>query len=192
MNGHAALLDRLLPPLSYNPAAPGVALSLEAEGRELDRVLADSAKALGALSPFARHEWLEDWERVYGLPGECARGEQSLQARIKLLAIAFQERSGISLPWLRRYALLVGYEAGIREYTPFRAGRSRAGHQLTNGDWIYAITLYAASERPREFRAGRSRAGEALRVWGDSLLECVINKYKPAHAVAHVAYVTEV
>ena len=191
MSGHATLLARLLPPVSYAPAAGNLAVSLEVEGRELDRVMEDAPKALGPLQPFTYREWLEDWERVYGLPGECSRGGQSMQDRIKLLALAFTERGGISLAWLKRYAALVGYEIDIREYVPFRAGKSRAGEALTNGDWIYALTIYAISERPREFRAGRSRAGDPLRVWGDPLLECIINKYNPAHAVAHVAYITE-
>jgi uncharacterized protein YmfQ (DUF2313 family) len=38
------------------------------------------------------------------------------------------------------------------------------------------------------FRAGQSVAGEALCTWGDSILECIINQRKPAHAVALVAY----
>ena len=74
------------------------------EGKELDRVLADAPHAVGALRPFTYQEWLEDYERIYGLPGPCAVGEQLLQERMALLAVALQERGGISLAWLKRYA----------------------------------------------------------------------------------------
>jgi hypothetical protein len=39
----------------------------------------------------------------------------------------------------------------------------------------------AAATTVQPFRAGRSRAGERLRTWGNTALECKINKIKPAH-----------
>lgn len=72
--------------------------------------------------------------------------------------------------------------------TPFKAGLSCAGDPLTNDDWSYAFRVNAPADAPRVFKAGQSVAGEALRTWGDSILECIINQRKPAHAVALVAY----
>lgn len=121
---HADLLAALLPPVSYAPSGPHLAASLAMEGRELDRVQADAAHAVGGLRPFLYQQWLEDYERVYGLPGPCALGGQLLQERLALLAVALQERGGISLAWLRRYAALAGYEAKVTEYREFKAGHS--------------------------------------------------------------------
>lgn len=185
---HADLLATLLPPVSYDAAGPHVAASLTMEGRELDRVQADAAQAVGGLRPFLYQQWLEEYERVYGLPGPCARGEQLWQERLALLAVALRERGGISVDWLKRYAALAGYTVEICEYREFRAGHSRAGDALTNGDWRHAFLVQAGGETCRRFRAGQSVAGEALRTWGDSLLECIINWRKPAHTVALVAY----
>ena len=119
---HADLLAALLPPRSYDAAGPHVAASLMMEGRELDRVQADAAQAVGGLRPFTWQQWIEDYERVYGLPGPCAKAGQLRQERFALLAVALQERGGISLAWLKRYAALAGYEVDIIEYRPFRAG----------------------------------------------------------------------
>ena len=185
---HADLLFALMPPRSYDAGGPHVAASLTMEGRELDRVQADAAQAVGGLRPFTWQQWIEDYERVYGLPGPCAKAGQLRQERFALLAVALQERGGISLAWLKRYAALAGYEVDISEYRPFRAGHSRAGDALTNGDWIHAFLVVAGAGARRAFRAGQSVAGEALRTWGDSLLECIINWRKPAHTVALVAY----
>lgn len=187
---HRDLLAALLPPVAYDAAAPAVDLSLRMEGRELDRVQADGARVLGALRPFVWQQWLADWERVYGLPGPCARGGRLLQERMALLAMAFQERGGISRAWLTRYAALAGYEVAIDDFRPFKAGRSQAGDPLTNDAWIFAFQVTATGEIARVFRAGQSPAGDALRVWGDPILECVIAWRKPAHAIALITYTT--
>lgn len=188
---HRDLLAALLPPVSYDAAAPSVELSLQMEGRELDRVQADGARVLGALRPFVWQQWLPDWERVYGLPGPCAKGDQLLQVRMALLALAFQERGGISRRWLKRYALLAGYEVDIAGFRPFRAGHSQAGDPLTNGPWIFAFQVTATGDVACVFKAGQSPAGDALRHWGDPILECVIAWRKPAHAIAIISYATE-
>lgn len=188
---HAALLAALLPPVSYAASGPHLAASLQMEGRELDRLQENAAHAMGGLRPFLFQEWLEEYERVYGLPGPCSRGEQLLQERIAVLAAALLERGGISAAWIRRYAALAGYEVAVQEYRPFRAGHSRAGDALTNGDWIFAFLVIARGDACRPFRAGQSVAGEALRTWGDSILECIINWRKPAHTVALVAYIED-
>lgn len=185
---HRDLLAALLPPASYDPQAPGVNLSLEMEGRELDRVQSDSANVLFALTPFRHQQWLADWERVYGLPGPCALPGYLLQERLALLALAFLERGGISRKWLKRYALLAGYEAELHEFKPFRAGLSRAGEPLTNGDWIFAFLVSAAGALDRRFLAGQSVSGDALRTWGEPLLDCVIRWRKPAHTVGIISY----
>lgn len=185
---HRDLLARLLPPQSYNAGAEHIAVSLHAEGAEFDRILADSAIALGALRPFVYQQWISDWERVYGLPAQCTREGQLLQERIQLLALAFTERAGISIAWLKRYAALAGYEISISEYQPFRAGVSCAGDILSNGPWVYAFLVTALGQPERPFVAGQSCAGDYLRVWGDSTLECIIKKYKPAHSVPLFAY----
>lgn len=106
-------------------------------------------------------------------------------------AVALQERGGISLAWLRRYAALAGYEAKVTEYREFKAGHSAAGDALTNGGWCHAFLVTAPGDAPREFKAGQSVADEALRTWGDPILECIINWRKPAHTVGLVAYIEE-
>ncbi|SPD34986.1 putative phage tail protein [Desulfovibrio sp. G11] len=152
--GHSALLAALLPPVSYDVNAPGVEVSLAVDGAELDRVQAASAAVLGALQPWKWQQYLPDWERVYGLPGACAKGDQLLQERIAQLAVAFLERGGISHAWLKRYAALAGYEITIDEFTPFKAGHSRAGDPLTNDDWTYAFRVTTPSDAPVCSRPG--------------------------------------
>lgn len=185
--GHAALLRRLLPPTSYDPNGARLGVSVDMEGKELDRVLADAPHAVGALRLSTYQEWLEDYERVYGLPDACLQYDSLYQDRLGFIALALRERAGISIGWLVQYAALAGYDVTLTEFSPFVAG-SHAGDALTNGAWLYAFTVHAAGEIARRFCAGRSIAGEPLADWGEGPLECIINKYKPAHAVALFAY----
>ena len=166
---HRDLLAALLPPVSYDANAPHLDLSLAMEGRELDRVQADGAAVLGP----------------------CAAGGQLLQERIALLAVAFLERGGISRSWLKRYAALAGYDVEIQEFREFKAGRSSAGDALTNGGWVFAFLVVASGGVSRTFRSGQSVAGEALRTWGDPILECIINWRKPAHTIGLISYLED-
>ena len=101
---HADLLAMLLPVVSYNTGGQHLRGSIAMEGRELDRLQLDSVKAIGAIQPFTYQQWIEDWERVYGLPDECSRTDQLYQERLQLLAIAFMERGGISIYPFANYA----------------------------------------------------------------------------------------
>jgi len=183
---HAELLAMLLPPVSY---APGERMGAElaAEGAALDAVVADAYDAARGINPFLAREWIEDYERVYGLPDACALPGRTYAERLAALAIAVQERRGISRAYYIRLAQLMGYAIAITEYKPFTAG-SRAGESLTNGDWQYAWCVQAPAVTVRRFAAGRSLAGEALAEWGDEYLECVMRRLKPAHTAVLFAY----
>ena len=183
---HAALLAMLLPPVSY---APGERMEpeLAAEGAALDAVHAGAARAVRGINPFQATEWVEDYERVYGLPDTCALPGRTYQERLAALAIAVMERRGISRAYFIRLAALIGYAIAITEYKPFTAG-SRAGDPLSNDNWKFAWCVQAPAVTLRRFAAGRSCAGEALAEWGDAYLECVMRRLKPAHTQVLFAY----
>lgn len=184
---YTALLSKLLPPRSYNPSEKQMSFSLALEGQAFDTLFADCTLAAGALDPFKHPVWTTDWERVYGLPGSCFHKDMTYQERIQLLVLAYQERSGISKSWLTRMALLLGYPIEIKEYRPFKAG-TQTGEKVSNDIWLYAFTVHTSGKISKRFRAGYSKSGETLSTWGNELLECLINKYKPAHSLALFAY----
>lgn len=184
---HAQLLKALLPPVSYDPAGANVSAQLAAEGASLDNALAAAAALPRGLSPLSALEWLADYERVYGLPGQCVSSERTLQERIADLGRALLERAGVSRGYYLRVAELLGYHINIVEYAPFGAG-SHCGTTLTNGGWAFAWLVAAQAQTVRKFKAGRSAAGERLGIWGDEVLECVMRRLKPAHTVVLFSY----
>ncbi|OLN24850.1 Prophage tail protein [Desulfovibrio sp. DV] len=204
MDGHAALLAALLPS-SYAPTGRIVG-ELAAEGLTLDAALAASLDPLRGLTPLAALEWLEDYERVYDLPGDCRQPGLLLQERLALLAIALPERAGINRAYFIWLAGQLGYAITIEEFDQFKAGFARAGDRITNYEtlfsagwsagqslsqgapWQYVWMVHASGEPTTLFRAGMSGAGEPLASWSNQLLECAIRNAAPAHTMVHFAY----
>ncbi len=204
MAGHAALLQALLP-ASYAPTGR-IVEALAVDGAALDTALAVSLDPLRGLTPLTSLEWLEDYERVYDLPGQCRQQGLLLQERLALLAIALAERSAINRSYYVWLAAQLGYAITIEEFDGFKAGFSRAGGRLTNPEalftagcrageplaqgapWQYVWVVHASGEPTTLFRAGVSGAGEPLASWSNQLLECAIRAAAPAHTHVHFAY----
>ncbi|MDR1946434.1 MAG: DUF2313 domain-containing protein [Desulfovibrio sp.] len=167
---HGGLLRALLPPVSYDTQADLIAVSCTADGLTLDRARDAALEVLRGLTPFADYGWMQDYERVYGLPNPCFVGPIDYDMRVVQLAIALKERAGISKEYYYWLAQVFGYDIDIQEFRPFVAG-SKAGEILSNGDWqfvwivhvkIYGTYLDIVHYEP--FTAV-SHAGDALTNW---------------------------
>ena len=184
-------LKMLLPPGQAFPRESGTTLHSLLDGMSIELARVDGrgeALPLEA-NPSTTSEMLSDWERVAGLPDKCSGVlEETLQGRKNALLAKLSSTGGQSAGYFIELAGVLGYTVTIEEYLPFRAGRSRAGDALTNGDWVFTWLIRAAETSVISFRAGVSAAGERLRTWGNDTLECKINQLKPAHTIALFAY----
>ncbi|MCG9033358.1 YmfQ family protein [Laribacter hongkongensis] len=190
MSGHAGLLARLLPPVSYDPNGRHLVAGLTAEGRALDAAEASARRAAGGVTPFFAENLLPDWERVCGLtPPAGAPYQQRLQAVQAKLA----ETGGLSIPYFVRLAAGMGYQITINEPQPFRAGVNRAGDQLWTADilWVWQVVVHSGTARAFRFQAGQSAAGERLTSFGNPVIESMFNDLKPAHTFVYFAYQEE-
>lgn len=184
-------LKMLLPPGQAFPRESGTTLHSLLDGMSIELARVDGrgeALPLEA-NPSTTSEMLSDWERVAGLPDKCSGVlEETLQGRKNALLAKLSSTGGQSASYFIELAGLLGYTVTVEEYRPFRAGLSRAGDALTNGDWVFTWLIRAAETSVISFRAGVSAAGERLRTWGNDTLECKINQLKPAHTIALFAY----
>lgn len=204
MSGHAELLALLLP-ASY--ALTGqIEAELAAEGAALDTALAASLDPLKGLTPLAALEWLEDYERNYGLPGDCRQPDLLLQERLALLAIALAERAAINRDYYIWLAAQLGYAITIEECEEFKADVSCAGDAVVTFEshfcagsaageslrvgapWQYVWFVHASGGVTRYFGADVSCAGEPLVSASNQLLECAIRSAAPAHTLVHFIY----
>lgn len=155
---------------------------------EYSRIEERAIALLKESNPATTFELLPDWERVFGLPDECAPDEVlTVQQRRQRILQILTTRGGQNKSFYQTLAANFGFDVDVIEVAdqpPFRAGYGRAGDRLTNGLWRYAFIIQAPADSVVRFRAGLSSAGDRLLLVQNTTLQCLIEKYKPAHAVA--------
>lgn len=184
-------LKMLLPPGKAIPREPGTNIDLLLDGiaQELARLDARGIYLASDANPGSTTELLSDWERVAGLPDKCSGTlEDTLQGRRSALLAKLTSTGGQSVQYFIEVAASLGYDVTITEFHPFQAGVSHAGDPVSNGDWVYTWRVNAPETTIVPFRAGQSAAGEPLASWGNDMLECKINKLKPAHTIVLFGY----
>lgn len=183
---HAGLLARLLPPVSYAPAAPQLAAQLAAEGRGLDAAQHSASRVAAAVTPYFAEQLLPDWERVCGMTPSAGAGyQQRLQAVLAKLA----ETGGLSIAYFTRLAAGLGYRITITEPQPFQAGMGRAGDCLELPEVVFVWRVDVAGDtRLFPFVAGLGSAGDALTTFGEPVIESLFHDLKPAHTFVYFTY----
>lgn len=185
---HADLLKLLLPPVSYEPSGPMLSAELDAEGARLDEALVSADTVLQALTPGgAGGLFLSDWERVLGLPDECAGGlGQTVAERIAAAYAKIRTKGGLAASYFTAVAEGLGYSVTIEEYEVYTC-ESPCDDPICDEPWRYAWTVHAPETTIRDFTCG-SQCTDPLRSWGNTLLECVLRRLKPAHTHLIFAY----
>jgi uncharacterized protein YmfQ (DUF2313 family) len=188
MTAHADLLARLLPPVSYDPKAPGLAADLAAEGDALDRAQADAdVVANGVVPSFLAVQLLTDWERVCGL---TPAADATIQQRMAAVIAKVNETGGLSIPYFTQLAESLGYTITIVEPQPFRVDENRIGDTIYIEDiiFVWQVVVAGAPNLSYYFRVGQSAVGERLLSFSDPVLEQVFTDLKPAHTFVYFAY----
>lgn len=186
---HASLLKALLPPVSYDPMGPAISAQLDAEGAALDDALAASLRVLATITPDGDTELLPDWERVYGLPDAClADIDSSVSSRVAAVIDKIRRGGGMSRQFFIDLAAALGYAISIVEFSPFTVS-SLVTYPLYDVDSQYwwQISLPTATP-PRPFSVLDS-VMTPLVVYQTGLLECLLQKLKPAHTELQFVYV---
>lgn len=189
---YSGLLKRLLPDgwawEAKHQKSSNVAKLVGSIAVEFSRVDERAQQLIRESNPATTFELLPDWERVLGLPDECAPDEETtIQQRRQRVLQLLTTRGGQNKSFYQTLAANFGFDVGVIEVSdqpPFRAGQGRAGERLTNGTWRYAFIIQAPTDSVVRFRAGRSSAGDRLLLVQNTTLQCLIEKYKPAHSVA--------
>ena len=141
-------------------------------------------------------ELLPDWERAWGLPDPCFPDATSIAERQAMLVLKMTWLGGQSRAYFIELMEWLGYTITIKEYAPFMAGISEVGDTRPQPD--QAFRWYIGPPEMRFcwsvnvgglglawFRSANSQAGvdPHLRISVPQDLECLINRWKPAHTV---------
>ena len=159
---------------------------LDSYANETCRIHERADQLIREVDPRTTLELLEDWERLLGLPDECDPSTtQTIQERRTRVIQVLTTRGGQNEAFYKTLASNFGFDVDVisaEDQPPFVAG-SRAGDRLTNGNWRYAFVIKAPAEFLVKFRAGQGAAGDPLVKVGNETLECLMEKYKPAHTI---------
>lgn len=174
---YARHLEALLPRgLAWVVEAGSVlARLLLAIGDELSRVDARAAALLREADPRTAVETIDDWERVLGLPDECAAEvPQDIENRRRAITQRLASRGGQTPQFFISLAALVGFHNATIEdhvFKPLRVG-FRAGDRAYSDGWAHVWRMVLPSG-PAELRP---------------MLECAVRRAAPAHTMVFFEY----
>lgn len=189
---YGRLLAQLLPPGAAWSQDPDSILQslLRAFGEALARAHRRADDLYREADGGEAYETLERWEAALGLPDSCSlHGSQTLQERTGAVIARLFGMGGQSRAYFLGLAEALGYpDATITEYQARRHGRARMGEAYGGEDWEDTWQLNLPASLVIQRRHGRSAMGEPYQVWGDSQLECVMHKRKPAGSILLFTY----
>lgn len=160
-------LKALLPPVSYDPAAPVLEAQLYAEAQALSVALTQLEDVEGAIFPATSGGYIVDWERIFALsPASGATQEQ----RIAAVEAAMGDLGGQSIPYFSRLASLFAVAAEIQTFRIPVVGLLNTGDPVYAGDWpfIWRVNspLEASVTPPMEARITERRPANTEVVFG--------------------------
>lgn len=191
---YLAQLQALLPPGLAWPRSPDATLTklLAAFADDLSRVDQRADDVFNEADPRSTAEMLADWERVAALPDPCVTASgaaQSVAQRRAALVAKLTSSGGQSRQYFIDLASALGYPgATIDEYRPFTCNSECDDALWSEADrFVWKINL--PDSGGTFFMSCNSPCNSALASWGDEAVECRIQRLKPAHTTAIVAYV---
>lgn len=126
---------------------------------------------------------LPEWEASVGLPDPCAGPDPTIAQRQAHVVARLTQQNGPSIPSLTAFAAALGYEITIQEFAPARADVSCADDPCYEPEWAFAWQVTVAATTVTYAAADASFADDPLLTTGGEVLECELNRLKPAHTV---------
>jgi len=145
---------------------------------------------------------LTDWETSFGLPDPCWAPGHTIDERHNILAIRMTMVGAQSRAFFIYVASLLGYTITITEYAPFMCGVSECGDAWDDQGYSrweigpeeirYYWNVHVSALSLTWFRVSTGQVGvdPHLRFGIADDLECLLNRWKPAHTTIIFDYST--
>ena len=143
------------------------------------------------LDPRSVTELIDRYEQISGLPDSCApTGAQTLQQRRQRLDAKLNLPGGINEAFYLAQLEALGYTGvTITRYNKSQfTCLSNCTDSLYSDDWRYywQVNMPAATQITEMTAIGNST--DSLRMWGDTMAECVLMKLAPSHTYVIFKY----
>ncbi|EGV2244792.1 YmfQ family protein [Escherichia coli] len=182
------LLSALLPP---GPAWSASDQAIAGAAPSLTRVHQRADALMRELDPRTTTELINRWERLCGLPDECIpAGTQTLRQRQQRLDAKVNLAGGINEDfYLAQLAALGRPDATITRYDKSTFTCSSACTDAVNApEWRYYWQVNMPAATNTTWMTCGDPCDSALRIWGDTVVECVLNKLCPSHTYVIFKY----
>ncbi|PWD89606.1 hypothetical protein DC081_09155 [Ignatzschineria cameli] len=153
---------------------------------------AEANRALNETNPQWSTLMLPEWEDLLGLP-ECNQTGQTIEERRDAAGYKWHLKGSLNpyfyMEWL---AEAFGYEVTIVAYHQHHCLRACNYPLYTrreeSRDDVY---VYIKSKNPQRYFNVQDHANDPLRIGATNIVECILNKYKPAHVELMFQYEDE-
>lgn len=184
-------LQALLPPGPAWPKDDDALLTrlLGAIAAELARVDGRAQRLVEEADPRTVAALFADWESVAGLPDSCAAafgGDQTMAQRRTALVGRLTTLGGQSPAYFIGLAAAIGYAITITEFSAHTVNDD-VEYPLYDAAWNFAWQVNSALNTITDITVD-STVEDPIAAWGNALLECVINRLKPAHTTVLFSY----
>lgn len=156
---------------------------------EFARVDTRALNVIRESDPRETTELINEWEAFTGLPDPCVTTGQTLEQRRVAVCSKLLMEGGQSVEYLLSIAQNLGYEdATIDHQFEMMNCNSDCNAELHSEDDIFFWRMNLPSDGGFYEMNCNSPCEESLASWGDEVIECRINRYKPAHTNVIFAY----
>ena len=163
---------------------------LAAWADEFARIQLAAVGLLAEADPRTTDQLLSDYERVFGLPSDCTKTLTLTKPQRRAALVAqMTATGGQSKAYFIELASTAGFEITITEFTAFTVN-SKVSDTLIDDSMSYVFVVNAPDAEltyNNVFRVN-SQVSDALSSSGNQSLECLINRFKPAHTIARFNY----
>jgi uncharacterized protein YmfQ (DUF2313 family) len=166
--------------------APVVVQASRALIKGYTRNAASAQALLQDAFPVAPVMLLPEWEETLGLPDPCAGASPSIQVRQQQVNARFVASGGQTVAYFIKVAASLGYDITITTFAPSRFGRT-FGSPFGGTDWAYAWQVNAPQFTIERFTFG-SGFGAPFASWGNTVLQCELQRLAPAHTTLLFSY----
>ena len=184
---YSRLLHSLLPP---GPAwnendrlLSGMAPALAAVHQRADQLLSE-------INPAQTTELIDRYEKLCGLPDSCTPTDDTLTLtqRQGRLDAKINLAGGINAAFYRRQLDALGYyDVTIETFQHLDASPDPEW----GSSWPYYWRVNIPGNSTINYMTCSSECNESLRAWGDTIVECIIDKLCPSHTIVVFSYPDE-
>jgi len=136
-------------------------------------------------------ELIDRYESISGLPDKCTpAGSQTLQQRRQRLDAKINLVGGINEIFYRAQLDALGYEAATITRYPKSSFTSNSicTDSLYSDEWRYYWRVNIPESTQISPMTCISNCTDSIRTWGETVVECVLNKLAPSHTLLIFLY----